>query len=119
MNVIRALNLALSFLIELAMLAALSYWGFVVGDSLLSSLSLAVLIPLSIAVFWGVFMAPRAVRPVTDPLHTIIALLLFGLAAAGLYATGLRSLCWTYAVLVVLNRLLVHSFKWSDKRSDV
>ena len=61
--------------------------------------------PLLAAVLWGLFAAPRA--PVSIPLASGVQLLVFGSAAAALYATGRHALALTFAVLVVANVVLV------------
>ncbi len=46
-------NLALRFVLELAALAALAYWGFHTGHSLLGDVALGVGAPLLAAVIWA------------------------------------------------------------------
>jgi len=57
---IHALNEALAFFLKLAMLVALGAWGAKAGWSFVSSLLLAVAIPLATAFAWGMFAAPKA-----------------------------------------------------------
>src|SRR5689334_23481657 len=66
MNTLHAANLGLRFLLELCMLAALGYWGFQAGDGPVLKIVLGLGAPLLAAVVWGLFIAPRAIRPVRE-----------------------------------------------------
>jgi hypothetical protein len=99
-------NLALAFLLELCALAALGYWGVRVGGGPVTKVALGLGAPLLAAILWGLFAAPRA--PVSVPLVGLgVKLLVFGSAALALYATGHRILAIAFAVLVVVNSVLV------------
>jgi predicted cation transporter len=69
------------------MLAALAFWGYVVGDGVWAWL-LGILAPVVAAIIWGTFVAPRAKLPVPAPLRVGIELVLYAAAAAGLGAAG-------------------------------
>jgi Protein of unknown function (DUF2568) len=99
-------NLALAFLLELCALAALGYWGVRVSGGPVTKVALGLGAPLLAAILWGLFAAPRA--PVSVPLVGLgVKLLVFGSAALALYATGHRVLAIAFAVLVVVNSVLV------------
>ena len=103
MELIKLANLALSFLLELCALAALGYWGYQIGPSTPAKIGLAAGAPLLMAIFWGTFVAPKAVVPVSRPVHLLLQILVFGLAAAGLAAAGQRTLAIVFAAAVVVN----------------
>jgi Protein of unknown function (DUF2568) len=84
---LRGATLTARFLCELAMLAALAFWGYVVGDGVWAWL-LGLAAPAVAAVVWGTFVAPRAKVPVPAPVRVAIELGLFAAAAAGLAAAG-------------------------------
>jgi uncharacterized protein DUF2568 len=84
---LRGATLTARFLCELAMLAALAFWGYVVGDGVWAWL-LGILAPVVAAVIWGTFVAPRARVPVPAPVRVGIELALYAAAAAGLAAAG-------------------------------
>src|SRR4029453_19638060 len=79
---LRGATLTARFLWELAMLAALAFWGYVVGEGPWAWL-LGVGAPVLAAVVWGAFVAPRARFPVPASLRGQIELVLYALAAAG------------------------------------
>jgi hypothetical protein len=108
LEVIKGANLALRFLLELCALVALGYWGFTTGSAAITKVALGIGVPLVAAVVWGVFVAPRA--PVALPGFVVLLLqvLVVGPAAAGLVATGHRALALAFAVVVVINAILMY-----------
>lgn len=105
---IKGANLALRFLLELCALVALAYWGFETGSGAIAKFALGIGAPLVAAVVWGAFVAPRA--PVKPPGVVVLLLevLVFGSAAAALAVTGDRTLALAFAVVVVINAILMH-----------
>jgi len=100
-------NLALRFLLELCALAALGYWGFKTGESVVAKVGLGIGAPLLAAVVWGTFLAPRATIPMTGLLGLVLELVVFGLAAAALYSAGRPTLAWVLMLVFVINRVLI------------
>lgn len=109
----RAANLAVRFLLELCMLAALGYAGFRLGDGIVTEIALAVALPLAAAVVWGVAIAPKARRRLPDPGRAVLELLLFAAAAAGLVVTGQIVLGLILAAAVLVNLSLM--FAWNQR----
>jgi Protein of unknown function (DUF2568) len=105
-QVFHGANLTVAFLLELCALVALGYWGVQTGGGPVAKTALGVGAPLLAAALWGLFAAPRA--PVSMPLVKFtVELAVFGAAAVALYVTGHRALAAAFAVLVVVNSLLV------------
>lgn len=104
-------NLALAFLLELAMLGALGYWGFHAGGGWLAKILLGIGVPLGVAVLWGLFMAPQATFPVARPLHWTLFAIFFGAAALALAFAGQRTLGAVFAAVVILNVALTSVLK--------
>ena len=99
-------NLTVAFLLEVCALAALCYWGVRTGGGPVTKTALGLGTPLFAAVLWGLFAAPRAL--VSVPLVGLgVKLIVFGSAVAALYTTGHRGLAIAFAVLVVVNSVLV------------
>lgn len=111
MNIFSLLNLVLAFLLELAMLAAFSFWGFSAGKILLTKLLLGLGIPVLVAVLWGLFMAPKAKQRLQGVAYLAARLFLFGLSAVLLYLAGQTTLAVIYASLIVLNTVLLYAWK--------
>lgn len=107
LTAIQNVNLALRFLLELCALAAFGYWGFQTRQALFAKLALGIGIPLVTAVFWAMFIAPKAVvrlpKPVSFTLGTVILLL----AAVALAAAGQLTLAAVFGVIIVINAILM------------
>jgi hypothetical protein len=111
MELIKGANLALRFLLELCTLVALGYWGFKTGSGAIAKVALGISVPLVAAVVWGVFVAPRAPVALPGIVVLLLQVLVFGSAAAGLIATGHRALALAFAVVVVINSILMYVWK--------
>jgi hypothetical protein len=108
MLVIKSANLALRFILELCALGALGYWGYRTGSGLLLKIVLTVGAPLLAAVVWGAFIAPKASVPVPIWLWLVLQALIFGLATAGLVATGHQTLAVAFVLAVLINGALMY-----------
>jgi hypothetical protein len=98
--VTQAATLTIRFLVELGLLAALAYWGFTVGDGL-GAVALGLGAPLAAALVWGMFVAPKARRPVSVPVRLAIETVLFVGGAVALAAAGQRALGLAFAVVAL------------------
>ncbi len=105
---VRAANLALSFLLELGMLAAFGYWGYHASDTIWIEIVLGSILPVAAASIWGVFMAPKAKIPLRQIPHLLLALVLFGLATTALFASNQPAVALVFGILVVLNQTLTY-----------
>lgn len=92
-------NLVLRFLLEIAMLVALGYWGFATGDAAWQRVALGLGAPLLALVAWGALVAPRAKWRLADPWRLGVETVLFGLAGWALWAAGAGG--WAIALIVV------------------
>ncbi len=54
------------------------------------------------------FVSPQAPVQLPAPLSLLVQVLVFGLTAAGLAATGHRTLAVVYGVIVVINAVLMY-----------
>jgi Protein of unknown function (DUF2568) len=103
---VRAANDVLRFCLELAMLAALAALGFAVADGVLQWL-LAVALPLVAATLWGVYMSPKASRPlVADPQRLLAEGAFFGAATAALAIAGAGVLAAVLGALAAVHLAL-------------
>lgn len=100
------LNLAVRFLLEIAILMALGAWGWHRGDGWMRWL-LAISLPLIAAAIWGIFRVPHdpGAAPVAIPgaLRLLIELALFGFAIWSLFNMGYNKLGWGMAVVSVVH----------------
>jgi Protein of unknown function (DUF2568) len=105
--VVRAGNLALRFLLELAMLGAFCAWGFANGSDPVGKTLLGLGAPVLAAVLWGTFLSPRAAVRLPTAARVALELLLFGAAVAALTDAGRPGLAVALGVLVLVNEVLI------------
>jgi Protein of unknown function (DUF2568) len=110
MTILRAANLALKFVLELAAIAAFAYWGSTAGGGLLSVL-LTILAPVVAVVLWGVFAAPRSERRLALGARVPFELGVFGLAVVALVAADAPVAAVVLAGVVVVNAALLTAFR--------
>ncbi len=78
----KAANLALRFFLELAALVALAYWGWGV------TWVLAIAAPSAWIALWATFGSPKARVSLSTPQRIAFEAIVFGAAAAALWAAG-------------------------------
>lgn len=111
MEIVQAANLALRFILELCLLAAFGYWGFKTGQSTIVKIALGIGVPLLVAAVWAFFLAPASKTRLQEPWLLIVELILFGSAVAALYSLGQRNVAWAFALVYLLNRILMYIWK--------
>jgi len=109
LTMIKNANLALAFFLELGVLVALGYWGFQTGPTTIARIGLGIGAPLVAVVVWGMFGAPTAVWHLNGPWRLILEVVWFGSAAVALFAAGLPVLSVAFALVFVLNSVLIHA----------
>jgi hypothetical protein len=111
MDALKGINLAVRFLLELCMLAAVGYWGFKSQSGWGMKLMLGIGLPLLIAMIWGLFVAPKAIYPLSGIPHLLLALILLGSGAVALFASGNPTLGWVYTIILIVNQVLLILWK--------
>lgn len=110
----KSLGAPLVFFAELGMLAGLALWGWHVGQGPMR-IVLAVVLPLAVATVWGMFLAPKASKPLRPRVLAIVVrldLLLLGAAAA--WGAGVTWLAIATAVMAVVGTVLA----WAGEGSS-
>jgi hypothetical protein len=111
LEILKGTNLLVRFLLELWMLAAIGYWGFKTGSGVAMQLILGIGLPLLIAVFWGLFLSPKATRPLRGISRELVELILFGSGAVAQFASGSTNLGWIYTAFLAVNKVLMIVWK--------
>lgn len=111
MEIFKGLNLAVRFLLELCMLAAVGYWGFKMNSGWLLKILFGIGLPVLIAVLWGMFISPKATYALGSASHLTLELILLASGAAALFASGKPGLGWAYAVVMIVNKILLVVWK--------
>ena len=117
MTAFKHINDLVTFLLELAMYVALGYAGAHIGSSKPLQYLFAIGLPLSVMIFWGNFMAPKAKRRLSWAWLFTFYVLLFEGAAALLYLTGPTKTALIFAIVAILNILI--KFLIFEKRQQL
>jgi len=107
MNAIAKLNLLIRFLLELAALGALAWWGAGAAGGALASILLGAGLPLAAATLWGLFVAPRRRHEIPRAGRFVLQVLVLGGAAAALVAGDHPALGVALAAASALNGALL------------
>ena len=112
------INLAVRFLLEIAALLAIGFWGWRQSESLLRFI-LALGLPAIAAILWGVFAVPddpsrsgRAPVPTPGILRLLLELAFFAFATWTLYDTGATVLSWIMGIAVLIHYALSYDRLW-------
>jgi len=111
MDALKMLSLAVRFLLELCMYAAVGYWGFTTQPSWVLKILLGIGLPVLMAVLWGTFLAPKATRPLSGASFLTLELILFSTGATALFASGKPTLGWIYIIVLTINKILLTVWK--------
>ncbi len=96
------LNLALRFVLELAGIVALAWWGFHAMEGPAAGL-LGIGAPVALIVVWSLFVAPRARYPQAAPVRLVAGTATLEATAAALALAGATTAAITLAALVGIN----------------
>jgi hypothetical protein len=100
-------NLALRFLLELAGVGALGYWGWQATDAFPQRLLVAVFAGGSLVVVWALVVSPKASNTIPQDVRMFIGTGLLLVAAAALAVAGEPVAGLALGILVVVNQGLV------------
>ena len=107
-------NLAFRFVLELCAFVSIGYWAYHQAEGLLGG-TLALVIPLILALIWGAFGVPedpsRAGRPavhIPGVLRLILEMLFFGFALFCLFSMSLPLYAWLLLAALVVNYALAY-----------
>lgn len=103
-----ALNLALRFLLELAGLAAIAYFGWRIGGGGPAGLMLGLALAVVFALVWWRLIAPKARSPIPADIRPITGSGLLLLAAGALGIADQHVLALILAVAVVVNTIAIY-----------
>jgi hypothetical protein len=110
-EILKQINSALAFFLELIMLAAFCYWGFYGEKSVLLKWLLGIGTPLAVVVIWGLYLAPNAKHRLNITAGSILSSVLFLGSAIALYQTEHSVLAITLAIIVIIHQVLAVFWK--------
>lgn len=103
-------NMGLAFALELGVVAALCYFGFVSGRNWFAKIALGLGLPALAVVIWGLFGSPQADWRLSGFWFLLLQIAWFGSAAVALYAARKRGLGLAFALIFVLNTALAYAW---------
>lgn len=106
LRAVKGVNLALLFLLELAALLAVGYWGIVVGPNLALKLVAAIGGPAVLVVAWALFGARKARFRARGAARFVFELVWFGAAVVALFAAGRVVLAAVLGAVCVVSKAL-------------
>ncbi|WP_088044459.1 YrdB family protein [Bacillus sp. EAC] len=109
--IIKSVNLAIRFLLELCALISLGYWGFHVGSNVYTKFLFGIGSPLLLALLWGTFISPKASFKLPEPYRFILELIIFAVASSALYIADKTILAILIGMIFVINRILLIIWK--------
>lgn len=105
---IKNINVTVTFLLELGVLIALGYYGFVVGPSPAIKFLLGLGLPLLAVVVWWLFGAPGAIWHLKGVWRLLLLVIFFGAGALALFVSGQRAAGIIFALIFVINTALIY-----------
>lgn len=103
-------NMGLAFALELGVVAALGYFGFVIGRNRFAKIALGLVLPALAIVIWGMFGSPQADWRLSGFWFVLLQIAWFGSAVVALYAARKRGLGFAFALIFVLNTVLAYTW---------
>jgi hypothetical protein len=107
MSALRVINLGVRFLLELAALGAFGYWGATLRGPFVLRALVAIVLPLGVALIWGLFISPKARYSTGRPGQVGLGLLVFLVAALLLRERGHVAMAAIFAVTAVISSVLL------------
>jgi hypothetical protein len=107
-RVIAAANLGVRFLLELAAVAAVVYWGWRIGGEGLVGLALGIALALALVLVWWRLIAPKARSPISTDMRPLVGSGILLLAAAALGLADQPLLALAMAIAVVVNTVVMY-----------
>jgi Protein of unknown function (DUF2568) len=107
----KSINLGLAFVLELALLAAIAYWGSQLSGSPAVRWLVAIAAPAALALIWSQIAAPNARRRLPPAPLVAFKLLVFTVGAALLYSAGGQGLAIALEAVAVANLGLAISWR--------
>ena len=109
-SMVKSINLALRFVLELGALAGLAYWGWQTGSNPITRVLPAVVAPLAAAGFWGRFIAPKAPQRLRDPVRAAVEIVVFGGATAAIVVAGAAATGAVFGIAAAISLVLMFLF---------
>lgn len=108
---LKNLNLALRFLLELGSLISVGRWGYIHGSGKFHKIIFMILPMLVVALVWGVFGSPKAPFRLSTMMRTALLFVIYLLATLALIDTGKTTMAIIFTVAIIVNSVLMGIWK--------
>jgi hypothetical protein len=98
-----AVNLTVRFVCELALIAAVVWWGWPI---------LGIVLGMAVIAVWALWIAPKSGRRLRDPLRLALELVLFACGTAAFWAAGGAGIAIGFLIVSVTTAVLVR--RWPE-----
>ncbi len=111
MTVLKLMNQAVAFALELTMLYMLGRGGYQLGRNPGWRYTLAIGLPVLAIALWGYFAAPKSTHRLEVPYLTLFQLVMFGSTAYVWYKSGHQMSTIVFMVIVLLSEFTAVALK--------
>jgi hypothetical protein len=101
------LNLAVRLIVELLGVVFVGFWGLSASDDTAIGIVLGIGAVVAFAVVWGLFLAPTATRGLTKRQKDVIGTIVLLVAAVALALAGQPLIASLYAIVVLVNAVVL------------
>lgn len=111
MDIVKLVNTGMSFLLEVAGIIAISYWGFSLKNLGNLRYIIGIIAPIFIIVIWVIWCAPASVHRLENTGLIILKSIIFIFASFCLWHSKHSALAIILLALFVMNIILSYFFK--------
>lgn len=111
MSVIKNLNLALAFFLEIGLLVIFGYRGVTLSDQLSLKVLMGIGFPIILVLVWGKWLAPASTSRLKEPGLVVVKGAIFTTAALVLFFIGMTWQAVLFEILSVLNLILLYIYR--------
>ena len=111
MEIVKVMNLAIAFLLELVMLVIFGYWGYQHGAGPVLKYVLSGALLLLAILLWGYWAAPKSKHRLKFPIRLLFETGIFSVAAVLLFISHHQVPAISFFSLVILNKIIAYIYK--------
>ncbi|MGN6803617.1 MAG: YrdB family protein [Ginsengibacter sp.] len=111
LTILKGINIAAAFLLEIAMLVSFEYFGYEYPENKALKYVLMIALPLLAGVLWGIFAAPKSQQRLPKVQRTLFVLTIFAASVFLLNQTGETALAAVFSICIIINQVLLFIFE--------
>jgi hypothetical protein len=111
MEIIKAINLAAAFFLEIAMLIAFAYFGFQYPENTILKYVMMIALPVAAIILWGYFARAKIKTPSSTTFSRFICIDDVWSSYLSINMIGKTMLAAIFAIMVIINQLLLFILK--------